>query len=379
MARVFSGSGNTQARTNLELAVAGLITMNGGTPAPAMMDRIMRDVADRVSLTEILSASPTMLAQADGLVKSALGLGDPANANKLAAAKSAEADTATNKHVSLVDELRKRAQLAQTETSNGLPNGRRSSAQFGDLKDASNQDYVAARDLARQYGMGWAAENPDLLRLGTSAIRALHEGKLGEQSFKTLKKDAGYEAKDVVNFAKQAKKIGKNGDEMTAEYMAEINAIKAIDPKLAKQVTESDKAILGVLHDDKMSPADKSAKLKALGEDRHKVRDAAPPEARKHIDRTTDDVLKIRGALDSAMGVKAAENNLADSKVATKGSVHADELAMFGTDTAQPDSPKPNEPSAETKDTKQAAVEPARPDNKQVAAVPPKKPASPAV
>jgi hypothetical protein len=74
----------------------------------------------------------------------------------------------------------------------------------GDWSGSAGQAYM--RQFAIDKGVGWAANNPDLLRLGPSAIQAIADVNLRPESYHKLQDNAGFSAGDVVKFAKFAKK-----------------------------------------------------------------------------------------------------------------------------------------------------------------------------
>ncbi|MDF0522831.1 hypothetical protein P0R31_36970 [Bradyrhizobium yuanmingense] len=96
---------------------------------------------------------------------------------------------------------------AGTHTSSNLTGNdgrvRRGDAGFN---ISSGLGAMALAHFAVQQGVGWAKDKPELLGLGPQAIQALADAKLSQASFERLEKDAGFNAKDVVDLAKFAKK-----------------------------------------------------------------------------------------------------------------------------------------------------------------------------
>lgn len=75
------------------------------------------------------------------------------------------------------------------------------------LSQGDLQNIAAARSLARELGMPWAANNPDLLRLGPSAIRTLHEAGVQRQTFERMTSErVGIRAETAVGVAAWAKR-----------------------------------------------------------------------------------------------------------------------------------------------------------------------------
>lgn len=92
-----------------------------------------------------------------------------------------------------------RAERASSSRFDGLGGDRLTQ---GDL-----QNIAAARSLARDLGMPWAANNPDLLRLGPSAIRTLHEAGVQRQTFERMTSErVGIRAETAVGMAAWAKR-----------------------------------------------------------------------------------------------------------------------------------------------------------------------------
>jgi hypothetical protein len=85
-----------------------------------------------------------------------------------------------------------------------------------------NQMQMQARDIAIKSGLSWAANNPDLLRLGPSAIQALADVHLREDSYKRFKNDVGLDDKAIVNTARYAKRHNIDANQLS-EDAAEVN------------------------------------------------------------------------------------------------------------------------------------------------------------
>jgi hypothetical protein len=83
-------------------------------------------------------------------------------------------------------------------------------AGLGDASRMSTQEaqtIASARSLATELGMPWAANNMDLLRLGPSAIRSLHDAGVRRETFERMTSDrVGIRAETAVHFADWAKR-----------------------------------------------------------------------------------------------------------------------------------------------------------------------------
>jgi hypothetical protein len=81
------------------------------------------------------------------------------------------------------------------------------------------QIQVQARDFALTHGLEWATHNPELLRLGPSAMQALADVRLREDSFKRFK-DVGLNEKTIVNGARYAKRNHVDYNDASAKIEA---------------------------------------------------------------------------------------------------------------------------------------------------------------
>jgi hypothetical protein len=102
--------------------------------------------------------------------------------------------------------------LSGIRTQGGMPmadrdgEGRSSSARY-DGMNASGLTLIQmqARDFALKHGLEWATHNPDLLRLGPSAMQALADVQLRQDSFERFK-NVGFSEKTIVAGARYAKR-----------------------------------------------------------------------------------------------------------------------------------------------------------------------------
>jgi hypothetical protein len=99
------------------------------------------------------------------------------------------------------------------------------------------QTQLQARDLATKLGMGWATNNPDLLRLGPSAIQALADVHLQKESYQRFK-DGGLSDKGIVGGARWAKRTGTDYNETSKAFDATQQALPAADQKAHSQALE---------------------------------------------------------------------------------------------------------------------------------------------
>ncbi|MEQ1698190.1 MAG: hypothetical protein ABL901_20360 [Hyphomicrobiaceae bacterium] len=89
----------------------------------------------------------------------------------------------------------------------GIDGGASSFARLAEMGGTSTEmarTIDQARYEAIKLGIPWAANNPDLLRLGAGAIKAIAATNLKETGYKALRDGSFYEAKDIVAFAKHS-------------------------------------------------------------------------------------------------------------------------------------------------------------------------------
>jgi len=143
------------------------------------------------------------------------------------------------------------------------------------------QTQIQARDLAIKTGLSWAVNNPDLLRLGPSAIQALADVQFRQESYDGLKR-VGYSASDTVGLAKFAKK--KNID---ANHLAQ--EIEQSNSDVARKPDGSiDKPILNQLRKiqtDYMDRPDDPAAQKKFDESMKQMKKVHPDKT-EHLNRS---------------------------------------------------------------------------------------------
>lgn len=87
--------------------------------------------------------------------------------------------------------------------------GASSFARLTELGGATSTEMARAIEQARseafRLGIPWAANNPDLLRLGPAAIKAIAATNLKEAGYKALREGSHYQTQDIVTFAKHSK------------------------------------------------------------------------------------------------------------------------------------------------------------------------------
>jgi hypothetical protein len=113
-----------------------------------------------------------------------------------------------------------------------------SSARFDGIgTQGFTQTQLQARDLATKLGLGWATNNPDLLRLGPSAIQALADVHLQKESYERFK-NGGLSDKAIVGGARWAKRTGTDYNEASKTYEAVQQALPAADQQAHSRAVE---------------------------------------------------------------------------------------------------------------------------------------------
>jgi hypothetical protein len=130
------------------------------------------------------------------------------------AAAKAELDRTNVSGVPLSNAARAALDFARFAEARGSRESKDGGGARFDSMGSSNDWSSAAgqaqmRELAIKSGLGWAADNPDLLRMGPAAIQVLADVKLREDTFKHMTK-AGMSKESVVGFANMSR---KNGDD----------------------------------------------------------------------------------------------------------------------------------------------------------------------
>jgi hypothetical protein len=203
----------------------------------------------------------------------------------------------------------------------------------GDWSSAAGQAYM--RDYAMQHGLPWAANNPDLLRLGPSAIKALADVHLSQQSYDRVTKDAAFRPQDVVTLAKFAK-------EKNVDANAAATAISDVGKGLTPEEKEAlRKGLLPYMS----KPNDQKAQQRA--------NEALDEVGRKHPGRKPE-IEKAKQQLKIETGKELQQQHTTQDQITTK----QNDLAAFESaepaSTKEPQKPKTEAPpaSANTKESK---------------------------
>ena len=214
-----------------------------------------------------------------------------------------------------------------------------SSARFDGMgTQGYTQTQLQARDLATKLGLGWATNNPDLLRLGPSAIQALADVHLQKESYERFK-NGGLSDKAIVGGARWAKRTGTNYNEFSKTYDATHQALPESDQKAHSQAVEQFFKAVG--SEKPPTPAEEEAAKDTLNKAMEPIKQRNPQAAPK-IEREQKELKTVKQQEQAA--VKKAD--VKEEKASTKEAKN-DDLAAKGADLlkkrqAAAQSAKPN-------------------------------------
>jgi hypothetical protein len=104
----------------------------------------------------------------------------------------------------------------------------------GDYSSPAGQAYM--RNFAAQVGVPWAANNPELLRLGPAALQTLADVHLRQDIYNRLTKEAGFKAKDVVGIARLAKEKGVDANKLGGDIADSVRNLSGGDKHLQREL-----------------------------------------------------------------------------------------------------------------------------------------------
>lgn len=202
------------------------------------------------------------------------------------------------------------------------------------------------RALAINSGVPWAANNPDLLRLGPTAIAAIAAVNLQQQSYQRLTKDAGFKAKDVVALATFAKKKNVDANQLSQAWG---DVAKGLTPAEIDALRRDGVGYMA--HpDDKAAGQKFNRTLDGIGQHH--------PDKKPQIDNLKRQLkipLKHEAAAKTEAAIKEARAN--ESKITKKGSFDAFDSATPTTTGGSPP-PKVEGKAPNPNDEKVASVKP---------------------
>ena len=250
--------------------------------------------------------------------------------------------------------------------------GKDNGARFDSMTENNNWGTPAGmaemRKFAVKEGVAWVANNPDLLRLGPSAIKIIAETKLSQESFQRLKTEAEFKAKDVVNLARFARDRKLDANQLSSEV---IETGKVLAPGDDPNAVRHRREFFGKLRDYFANPQSQEARqaLQEYGE-----QFADDPEKKGKWDKFVKKIgaeakeNKKVAAVDQTQAAKAGtqEAKAADTESTgqqvrervSQGNVKRDDLILAELDRPKADPPAAAQPQR-TEPTHQAKKGPA--------------------
>ncbi|MEQ1718127.1 MAG: hypothetical protein ABL907_19470 [Hyphomicrobium sp.] len=214
-----------------------------------------------------------------------------------------------------------------------------------------------ARSEAFRLGMPWAANNPELLRLGAGAIKTLHEAGVQKERFERMTGDkVGFRAATAVDIAAYAKRHNLTPEQTNALYDKINNGVEIISGGNKGVQRELDEATRRFV-----TTPDSPESRRAL-EDSFR-RHADTPEKKKAADGATQAIIGAAQQNDAAVVAREAAKPRSAADVAAG-------LDGFDAPAAPATIRADALPAAGSADDKAATVKTAevKPDDKKVAA-----------
>lgn len=228
------------------------------------------------------------------------------------------------------------------------------------LSQSDLQNMASARAAALSYGMPWALNNPELLKLGAGAIKTLHEAGVQRERFERMTgARVGFRAATAVDIAAFAKKHNLTPEQTNALFDKINNGVEII--------SGGNKAIQRDL--------DEATRRYVTGPDTPEARKALEDSYRKHADtpEKREAAEATTKALQAAAQQTQADVAARDTKVVKAVATEKLEDDLYAQAAAAPDA-KPQT----TKKAEAGTVAPVEGGSTKTAAVA-TKPAAPKV
>lgn len=348
---------NPEARSKLEVIVRSLFGIRGIAANEDVVHYAMQEAAGRVTPRQVMAGPASVMAFADAAVLTIIG----AKKDAVAALAEAERLAATER-----SQAQKTAQSLMAQDRRARGDGG-SSARFTSLKESSNTEYLASRELARSLGMSWALDSPDLLRLGPNAIRTLHVVGYDKQVFDDMTKRGKFKADQVVaiaGFAQRNNLTPEEAKEFAKSATDVSEGVGKLDPEMQRRFTDamsdfakSDNPKDWQRVEKVMQEAEKrDPSLKGKHDDlRERVRKESAMTADEKAKAETKDVEADAKEAKAEVKVAAAEAKAAffDSEPATKSDAQVGATSKPAVDgeseksaPAEPNRPAPGRPAS---------------------------------
>ena len=190
-----------------------------------------------------------------------------------------------------------------------------SSRRFDGINQGYTETQKQALDLAHKVGLGWAANNPDLLRLGPSAIQALADVHLRQDSYERFK-NGGLGVKAIVAGARYAKKHHIDYNEASKAYEDTHQSLAPADQKVHSEAITKFNESAGRPN---ATPADEETAKKELNKKMDELKDRNPSAKQKieHEQKVLKTVKEQEHAVTANTEKKQATRD-ADKAIASK-------------------------------------------------------------
>lgn len=189
------------------------------------------------------------------------------------------------------------------------------------LSPGDLQNMASARSLAVSLGMPWALNNPELLRLGPSAIKTLHEAGVQKERFERMTGDkVGFRAATAVDMAAFAKRHNLTPEQTNALFDKINSGVEIISGGNRTIQRELDEATRKYV-----TGPDTPEARKAL-EDSYK-KHATTPEAQKAAVDTPQAIIAAAEQTRADLAARDAKVVQADAKVVKTEVAAADNSA----------------------------------------------------
>ena len=177
------------------------------------------------------------------------------------------------------------------------------------LSSSDLQNMASARAAAISYGMPWALNNPDLLKLGPAAIKTLHDAGVKKERFERMTGDkVGFRASTAVAIAAYAKKHNLT-PEQTNELYDKINkgveVLSGGDKAIQRELDEATRKFI-------TNPQAPDAKQKL---DEAYLKHADTPEKKKAAEATTKALEEASQRQSADVAVRNADVTARDAVV----------------------------------------------------------------
>jgi len=210
----------------------------------------------------------------------------------------------------------------------------------GNLTVEQARDMAAARTLATQLGMPWAANHPDLLKLGPAAIKALHDVGVQRERFERMTGDkVGFKAETAVAIARFAKRHNLTPEQTNRLYDdvskgAEI--VSGGDKHIQRELDQATREFANGPN----TPEAREKLQKAWG------RHAKTPEQQAAAQQATQALIEAAKKTTELKTTATAEQNATAAEKEKAATAAQDNMGGLDDDLPVPPAKKPDAPAA---------------------------------